>query len=148
MAGGRACDAATPVCGINTHPMITIIRIIFYGSDCSFKVRVICLALPFLRGLLRFLRLGLEGPVLVETFLDCHKDVISDLHRGFSHFEGGSFSSAEGHLPSFERTLNLLSRGKAFLDMELPREPDPVCNECECLQSFMLQLPCCMLIGL
>lgn len=95
-----------------------------------------------------FLRLGLEGPILVETFLDGHRDVISGLPRVFFNFEGDSFSSAEGHLPSFERTLNLLSRGKAFLDRELPKEPDPVCNECECLQSVMFQLPCCILIGL
>lgn len=68
-----------------------------------------------------FLRLGLEGPILVETFLDGHRDVISGLPRVFFNFEGDSFSSAEGHLPSFERTLNLLSRGKAFLDRELPK---------------------------
>lgn len=38
----------------------------------------------------------------------------------FPHGGGGSFSSAEGPLPSFERAVNLLSRGKAFLDVKLP----------------------------
>lgn len=52
--------------------------------------------------------------------MSCHDDVIFDLHRDFPHFEGDSFSSAWGHLPSFERAINLLSRGKVFLDTELP----------------------------
>ena len=52
--------------------------------------------------------------------MSCHDDVIFDLHGDFPHFEGDSFSSAWGHLPSFERAINLLSRGKVFLDTELP----------------------------
>lgn len=67
-----------------------------------------------------FLRLALEGPVWVEISVSCHEDVIFDSHRDFPHFEGDSFSSAQGPLPSFERAINLLNRGKAFLDTELP----------------------------
>lgn len=52
--------------------------------------------------------------------MGCHEDVIFDSHRDFPHFEGDSFSSAQGLLPSFERAINLLNRGKAFLDTELP----------------------------
>lgn len=52
--------------------------------------------------------------------MGCHEDVIFDLHRDFPRFEGDSFSSAQGLLPSFERAINLLNRGKAFLDTELP----------------------------
>lgn len=74
----------------------------------------------------------------METFVDCHEDVISDLHRDFSHFEGHSFSSADEHLPSFERALKLLNCGKAFLDTELPKKPDPVCNEFERFQGVIL----------
>lgn len=57
----------------------------------------------------------------METSVGCHEDVISDLYTGFPHFEGDSFSSEKGHWPSFERVINLLNRGKAFLDSELPK---------------------------
>lgn len=68
-----------------------------------------------------FLRSGLEDPVLVEISVGCHEDVISDLYRGSLHFEGDSFPSEKGHWPRFERAINLLNRGKAFLDSELPK---------------------------
>lgn len=62
----------------------------------------------------------LQDPVLVEKFMGCHEDVIFDLQRDFPLFEGDVFSLTKGHLPSFERAINLLNRGKAFLDRELP----------------------------
>lgn len=61
----------------------------------------------------------------MEISVGCHEDAVSDLHRDFPHFEGDSFSSAKGHLPNFKIALNLLNRGKAFLDTELPPKTRP-----------------------
>lgn len=78
---------------------------------------------PFKEFSTPFLRPGLEGPVLVEVSMGHHGDVIFDSHRDFLYFEGDSFSSAKGYLPSFKRAINLLNCGNAFLDMKLPTNP-------------------------
>lgn len=63
-----------------------IIEIIFMGPTALLRASWQFLslnyspALPFQRGLLRFLKPGLEGAVLVETPTDCHEDV-----TGISH---------------------------------------------------------------
>lgn len=99
----------------------------FYGSDSTvvspllISKSELCAQFCLFKGVSNtFLRLGLEGPVWVEASVGCHEDVVFDSHRDFPHFEADSFSLAKGHLPSFERAVSLLNRGKAFLDTELP----------------------------